>query len=202
MITAPAFVGPQGYTAFYAMTFDETCPPTNDQILDDPGVKATLLQMLAASRPNADGSNRRERGGYVYVDDDTGAPFLVEELQGGFTECGTNLHIPANVPVIAGAHFIAYWHTHPNKVWEPHFTQSCKGQEANAQQTAMAGRREDTGGGSSGDWDWVNLWQVSNYVIDLDKRVWRMDAGRVESAWKGNPNRWKFDSRLSCLIRF
>jgi hypothetical protein len=203
VITAPTTVGPNGYRSTYRMEFNETCLPTNDQILDDPGVKGQLLQALAASRPNPDGTDRRERGGYVYVDDETGVPFLVEELQEGFTECSSNLKPPVDVPVIAGFHFIGYWHTHPNNVDEPHYSPSCRDVEANRLQHAKTGPREDTGGGSSGDWGWANLWQRSVYIIDLDKRAWRLDPGRVtESQWAGNPNRWKFDSRLSCLVRF
>jgi hypothetical protein len=65
---------------------------------------------------------------------------------------------------------------------------------------ARAGPREKTGGGSSGDWDWVNSFGRSVYVVDL-KNIWRLDHGVPEGQWKNNPNKWKFDSPSGCLLR-
>lgn len=49
------------------MTFGETCPPTGDPVLDDPGVSSTLNLEWSRSK----GENL-ERGGWIYQDDATG----------------------------------------------------------------------------------------------------------------------------------
>lgn len=175
------------------------CPPLQERVLSEPAVRAALLQALAASRPTADGVNRRERGGYVYIRDDDGSAFLVEETQPGFTECRSNLLSPSQVPVIAGAHFDSYWHTHPNKEFEPYYSPSCKTAAAGGQ-VARAGPRDQTGGGSSGDWSWADTFQRSVYVIALGELVWRLDPATLETQWKNNQNKWKFDSQHSCLV--
>ncbi len=185
-------------TAIYnVIIYESPCPPVGELVLDDPAVRAALLQALTASRPTEDGVNRREHGGYVYLRDD-GTPFLVEETQAGFSECRSNLLMPSQVPGLAGAHFIGYWHTHPNKDFEPYYSASCQ-LSAGPGQIAKAGPRDQDGGGSEGDWLWADSTNTSMYVISLGERVYRLDDETPRSQWGNNPNKWKFDNRHSCL---
>jgi hypothetical protein len=196
----PPWFPMQGYLlmVYNVIAYESPCPPLAEQVLNDPAVRAGLLQALAASRPTPDGVNRREHGGYVYLRDD-GTPFLTEEMQSGFSECKSNLLGPLLVPQIAGAHFAGYWHTHPNKENEPVYSASCKGKVANSSQTALAGPREKNGGGSEDDWGWANQYGQPMYVINLGEHVFRLDPGTATGEQKNNPNKWKFDAQHSCL---
>lgn len=69
--------------SYYVSFYERPCPPLDDQVLDHPPVRDSLLKALATSRPTLDGVGRREHGGYVHIGSD-GVPFLIEEMQSGF----------------------------------------------------------------------------------------------------------------------
>jgi hypothetical protein len=191
----------QGVSLMFGFDYSVYCPPTLDAlgVLDDAAVRAGLLQALAESRPTADGVGRTEIGGYVYMGDD-GRPFLVRETRAGFTECNSPLLPSDSVPVVAGARHIAYWHTHPNKEGEIFSSPECGSGVTTS--VKKAGRRSETGGGSSADWGFANKYQMPVYSIDYPaKNIWRFDPGTPANRWRNNPNRWKTDTQSQCFLR-
>jgi hypothetical protein len=171
------------------------CPPTNDPVLDDPAVRQQLLDQLARSRPNADGTGKKEYGGYVYQHDD-GTYFLYPANDLTATDCGFT--IPAgSPPVVAGAHYAGrFWHTHPSHEGDRLYGCSW----AKPGDIVRATRDPKYGGGSPQDWDSVNEVHTPGYIIDLDKNVYRLDPDRPENQRGSNPNHWKYDPSGLCLL--
>jgi hypothetical protein len=191
-ITAPVSVGSIGYTATYRMEFNEPCPPTADSVLDDPGLRRDLLDQLSRARPNADGTGKKEYGGYVYQRDD-GTYFLQPANDLTATDCGFT--IPGgSPPTIAGAHYAGrFWHVHPSLNGERLYGCSW----AIPGDIVTADRDPKNGGGSTADWNAVEESHTPQYIIDQEK-VWRLDPDTSEEERGNNPNKWTYN-QLGCF---
>lgn len=201
VVTAPSPMPPEdvnGRSVSFTLEYDVPCAPTGEFVLDDGAVRTGLLNELALSRPNADGSGRKERRGFIYHRDD-GSYFLQPLNDPNASMCGTGIIGLPTPPVIPGATFVGEYHTHPSKHRE--LLTGCPGQKPN--EVWRANRKARTGGGSDADWDYATFRQKSMYVIDYDRHVWRLDANTISpSARKSNPNHWKFPNTISdCLVR-
>lgn len=171
----------------YSGGWEPLCAPTGDPVLDDADIRQGLSDELFRSRPNPDGSGRTERRGYLYQEAD-GSYLLVPANDPTGTMCGFTFEDLPVPPEIEGATFIGDYHTHPNNHRE--ILTGCLGQPPG--EVWRANRKGDSGGGSDGDWEFANVRGKSHYVVDIDGKVWRLDANTLPDARKNNPNRWKF----------
>jgi hypothetical protein len=195
-LTAPIPMGPNqfsgGHAILFFMDFYVPCPPTGDPALDDPNVRQGLRDERASSRPNPDGSGRKERRGFLFQRDD-GSYFLEHLDDPSATMCETGIQGLPAIPSIPGATFIGEYHTHPSNHLEP--VTGCRGQKPGESRKAI--RNAKTGGGSDGDWEYANVRQKSMYVIDNKLEVSRLDPNTLDR--RNNPNRWKYDK--DCIVR-
>jgi hypothetical protein len=173
----------------YSGGWEPLCAPTGDPVLDDPDVRQGLSDELFRSRPNPDGTGRIEHRGYLYQESD-GSYLLVPANDPTGTMCGFTFEDLPIPPEIEGATFVGDYHTHPNKHRE--VLTGCVGQPPG--EIWRANRKANTGGGSDGDWDFANVRGKSHYIVDIDGKVWRLDANTLPDARKNNPNRWTFVS--------
>ena len=176
------------------MDFFVPCPPTGDSILDSEEIRQQLLDQLMRSRPNADGTGKKEYGGYVYQRDD-GTYFLQPSGDLTATDCGYTLPAGSPPPISGATALNKAWHTHPSYHGERLY--GCRNAAPN--DIVTADRDPKWGGGSERDWETADTGGPV-YIIDLDKNVYRLDPGTDPSQWGNNPNRWKFYQSSPCLI--
>jgi len=89
----------------------DSCPPTGDPVLDDPGVRAGMSQLLEQSNPEASNQGDRvEKAGLIYRRPDGSVylqPFVTQSPDNCTFEWGVIQ------PVVDGDVLIARFHTHP-----------------------------------------------------------------------------------------
>lgn len=82
------------------------CPPTREQLADDPVVVRAMHQAWRESNPGARRDLRREQGGWIYVRN--GRTIIRRARAGGPDSIDLN-----NPPQIPGALLVGDFHTHP-----------------------------------------------------------------------------------------
>lgn len=173
------------------------CPPTGDSLMDSRDLRQAFLGELALSRPNPDGTGKKERGFYIFQRDADQTYFLEPfSTNATATDCGVDT--PAGPePTIAGAHFTGrVMHTHPSYHGERLY--GCR--KAGPNDIVTADRDPKWGGGSIEDWQLTDDTGAKVYIIDLDKKVYRLEPGTPMANWPTHSGRWQFDSRNECLI--
>ena len=206
VIDAPQPLMPGSTVYPWKGDFYVPCPPVGDSVLASPGVKDTLLAVLASSRPNPppDTTGRAEKGGVVYERTDstgagTGVFFAVPVPDPAATACGFT---PRPGPTFPDAIWKFIFHAHPSVAGEP--ITGCSGMRQGEVGTVSRDYRR-WGGGSRRDWDYVRSSGIRVYVIDLDKNVFKLDPS-VPRGSEGNNvgRRWRFDPGGSgtCLVPF
>jgi hypothetical protein len=185
---------PADYVAYGGATFVRApCPPTGDAVLDSPDVRKGMLDLLAASRPNANGTGKKELGDYIYRNAD-GTYGVTPMNDPNATDCG--FLVPGTTPILpTGAVLVAAVHSHPSYAGERLYL--CHGQKPG--EIRRASRNPNAGGGSPEDWAAADTSAMPMYVIDLDKKVARLDPNTPRSQWPTNPNRWLTGQTSDCL---
>jgi hypothetical protein len=186
---------PADYVAYADATFVRApCPPTGDPILDTQAVRDSFLSALAASRPNPDGTGKKEIGHYIWQNTVDGSYGTTPINDPAATDCGFT--VPAGTPAIPpGTHAVAVFHTHPSYSGEPLY--DCR--DAPPGEVVWASRNPKAGGGSPEDWDGATRSGAPQYTIDLDKNVARLDPDVPPDQRRYNANRWRMSSSSDCL---
>lgn len=183
------------YVAYADASFVRApCPPTGDPVLDSPDVRKVMLDLLAASRPNPNGTGKKELGAYLYRDaDETYDALPIDDPTA--TDCGFT--IPGGSPALPpGAVPVGVFHTHPSTAGERLY--GC--QDVKPGEIKRASRSKTAGGGSPPDWEGATISGAPVYVLNLNRKVARLDPGVAVSQRGNNPNQWKFNSGSDCLV--
>ena len=182
------------YVAYGGATFIRApCPPTGNAFLDSPDIRKGLLDLLAASRPNPNGTGKKELGDYIYQNSD-GSYGLLPINDPNATDCAFT--VPGGTPTLPdGAILVGVVHTHPSKGGER--VTGCRGQLPG--EIRWASRDPKAGGGSPQDWASADDSGAPMWVMDLDGRIFRLDPNVPPSKWSSNPNRWLMSSKSDCI---
>lgn len=174
------------------------CPTVGDSILDAPGIVDALKLALEASNPNAEpgtGVKHEQLGGIFRRQD--GTYFTVPANDPSATECHTNPMLVSQAPPPGedSATFVALYHTHPSKTWEPVYGCYSDSLFDYAQYKGEPNKKipladpDHNGGGSPGDWGTTNQ-GFHQYIINKNGHIWHLvpnslpDTNHLEYSWK------------------
>jgi hypothetical protein len=181
------------------------CPPSGDTLgipggtahpLDDPAVRHGLKDALLNSNPNAAPGTgvKKEHGGVIWQRAD-GSMLTQDIPDPNATECMWKLPPGTLTPPEPNLVAIAKFHTHPGGYLEP--TYGCPGPGKLAQSLGdhfpvPKATPDANGGGSTDDWTLGVSDGYSNYVINKDGRIYRLDPNTPKNQWSSNPNHWEW----------
>lgn len=183
------------------------CPSTGDTVLNTKGVRDSLTAAFNRSNPNAPPGTgaRMEHEGVVWQMPD--GSFLAVDYPGLTvgTECGAIFSSQPSPPV-SGAVKVAEFHTHPSSGNEPLY--ACPNLPAmpgvpkppyHAQFAGDSGIVDNpvgdaNGGGSPQDWMNAFLHNTTEYIVNKDGSVWRLDPNTLIFDRAKNPNQWHWQN--------
>ena len=159
---------------------------TNDPVLDDPGVRQQMKNLLQQSGAfNNSPSARREMGGYMYQQPD-GSIDIRTNPDPNATPCSMS---PGGPTPQTGETVVGVFHTHPFSAMDPLPTNCGRGRNAYYDNATF-------GGGSRADWELIQTPYLGNhlpmYIIDKDE-VYRLDANTPVADRGQNPNRFQWN---------
>lgn len=197
-------------TAIYHVEFVEPCPPTGDNRLDSPEIRAALRDALLKSRPDSTPGTgkKKERGGIIWQrQDGTFFATLVDPPSAVLTECSYRMLVVPGPPEL-GASGVASYHTHPSATNEDTYECQTPPGSPPLAQTLGDGKLvpkalpNSNGGGSVTDWRSATVQGIDAFVINKDGFVWKLDSNTPQPQWANNTNKWDWKNAaiLGCFI--
>jgi hypothetical protein len=175
-------------------------------VLDSKDVRDSLDKaMQMADTAGAPGTGRRkEVGGIIWLGPD-GHYYASVNPDPNATECSYSIQtVP---PPIPGSQAVAKYHIHPHRPGEKVYQcRDANGLPVYAQyvgdgKPVPLSVNEDQGGGSNPDWGSVNSDGYPSYTYNMNRNVFRLDAGVSLYLRQNNPNKWHRDgSRCFAVI--
>jgi hypothetical protein len=181
------------------------CPPSGDQVLDDPAARHQFRGGLNASNPNASpgSGQKKEHGGIVWKRPDN--TYLFEDIPDpGATECHYTLPGGNHPPPESGMIPAGGWHTHPHTNNQKMYgcDPATMWSQVPGDHKPVAHAAPNTnGGGSEPDWSAADNSGIPMYIINNMGKVWRLDPNtpQVQHPFNNHHWNWKNPSTAGCI---